>query len=132
MLPDRSTIVVFLATVAIGFYSKWLAVAFLVVLFLVGIVTAFTLTGVVRKLMPIGMDYLTGKLSLMLLRSFMMQHTTGNTAVAIAPGPDARGGETLRRLKASREIKQLETFIGLLGPLPFFPAYELLNWLESR
>lgn len=134
-MPDRSTIVLFLATGAIGwFYSPWASVLLLAALFLVGLMTAFTLTSVVRNLMPAGMDRTAGKLSLMLLHGFMMQHTTGGatTAVAFAPGPDAGKSETARRLKNSQEIKQIGRFIGLAGPVPFFPAYELLRHLESR
>lgn len=66
------------------------------------------------------------------VHGFMMQNTTGNTAVAFAPGADSGKSEVVRRLKSSAEIKQLGTFIGLLGPLPFFPALEVLKRLESR
>lgn len=132
MLPDRSTIIVFLLTIGLGMYSPWASVCLLVVLFLIGLATAFTLKSVVRKLMPHGLEHMAGKLSLMLLHGFMMQNTTGNTAVAFAPGADSGKSEVVRRLKSSAEIKQLGTFIGLLGPLPFFPALEVLKRLESR
>lgn len=132
MLPDRSTIVIFLLIVALGIYSAWAAVALLVLLFAIGFMTAFTLTGVVRRLMPHGLEHMAGRMSLLLLHGFMMQNTTGSTAVAFAPGPDSGKSEIVRRLRSSREVKQLGTFIGFLGPLPFFPAFEVLKQLDSR